>query len=140
LLQIQSGAIGRFAFGMVVLLVMAACNRMQPIYNVVDRPIPSQTQNLSLDEIGRNIVIAGTRHHWRFDRLAPGQLRASYSEKTYEAVVLISFTQQAYSIHLDQTVNLKENGDEIHRTYNRWVMNLERDIDDQLSRAGLGVK
>ena len=138
-MNIRMRAVGRVAFGLLALLSMAACNRMQPVYNVVDRPIPSQAQQLSLAEIGRNIEVAGTNHHWRFDRLAPGQLRASYSERTHEAVVLISFTQKAYSIHLDQSVNLKESGEEIHRTYNRWVMNLERDIDDQLSRAGLGA-
>lgn len=116
----------------------AACaGRMEPIYNVVDHAVPAAAQNLPLAEIERNIMVAGALRHWRFERINPGELRGTFSNSKHEAVIDVTFSPQTYSIHIDHTQNLLQEGDEVHRTYNRWVRNLERDIDDQLTRASL---
>lgn len=110
--------------------------RLAPIYTVIDHPVPAAAQKLPLADIQRTIEIAGSFRHWQFEPLAPGDLHASYSNGKHGATVDVSFSQRAYSIRLVHTENLLQDGNTIHRTYNRWVRNLEKDIDVQLTRAG----
>jgi hypothetical protein len=122
------------------LFMAAGCSSLEPVYNVHDHPILTGAQKLPLDDIGRNIAVAGAPRNWRFEPIAPGQLRGNLSEGKYEATVNISYTQRAYSITIVNTVNLPQEGDEIHRRYNRWIHILEKDIENRLYVAGLEAK
>jgi hypothetical protein len=103
---------------------------------VQDRPIPTATQQLPLDQIGQTIIQAGRRHHWRMDPAGPGQITGILDEGGHEAVVNITYSQQAYSITLAASTNLRQEGDEIHKRYNKSIRRLERDIDDNLYLVG----
>jgi len=102
---------------------------------ITDHPIPLPAQQLSLAAIGDSIVLAGNRRKWRFGDQGPGHLKATYAERQFEAVVDVTFTQRAYSLHLDHSSGLRQQGDEIHHNYNRWVNQLSADIDKELTRA-----
>lgn len=119
---------------------VAQASRLEPVYNVIDHPIPPAAQKLSLDEIGRNIILAGTPRHWRFEPIKPGQMRATYDNGKHAATINIAYSQRSYSITLVSTVNLLQEGNEVHRTYNMWVHNLEKDIDDRFQVAMLGAR
>lgn len=118
----------------------AVAGRLAPVYNVVDHPIPAGAQALSLAEIERAIIAAGAQHQWQFDELAPGKLHATYSHGSHQVEVAVTFTQQAFSITLINTVNMKQSGDEVHRKYNEWVRTLEQSIAGRLTLAGLAAK
>ncbi len=122
------------------LLLVGACSRTAPVYDVRDRPIPVVAQKLSLDEIGQNIMSAGRRRHWRIDPIGPGRMTGRLDDRQHEAVIDISYTQQSYSITLADSVNLRQEGGEIHKKYNKWIRLLERDIDERLYSAGLASK
>ena len=109
-------------------------------YDVIDHPVPAAAQTMSLDDLSRNIVIAGAKRSWRFEPMGPGQLKATQTKGNHEAVLKISYSAKAYSITLIGTKNLDQEGDKIHPTYNHWVGNLETDIQNQLSIAGLEKK
>ena len=121
-------------------IVASACARTAPIYNVQDHPIPIATQNLPLEEIGRSIVQAGRRRHWRMDSVGPGQITGTFADRQHEAVINITYTRQAYSITLADSTNLRQEGDEVHKKYNKWIRALQREIDGRLSTAGLSSR
>jgi hypothetical protein len=121
-----------------VLIAPAWAARVEPIYNVIDHPIPAAAQKLPLDDIGRNIMIAGLQRHWRFDPVAPGELRGTNAVGDHSATIKVTYTQRSYSISLVQSANLDQAGDNIHRRYNGWIHYLEKDIEDQFLRVGLG--
>jgi hypothetical protein len=122
------------------LVMVSACSRSAPVYNVQNDPIPVATQRLPLDEIGRTIIQAGTRRHWRMDPTGPGHITGKFDDREHEAVIDISYTQQAYSITLAQSANLHQDGDDIHKKYNKWIRALQREIDERLYSAGLASK
>ncbi|MCW5750166.1 MAG: hypothetical protein KIT81_03385 [Alphaproteobacteria bacterium] len=117
-------------------LFLAGCDRTQPVYNVQDQALPIHAQGLSLAEIERQIVAAGSRRGWRFEKQAAGQLQGVLRERGHYARIDVRFSTRSYSITLVESDNLLQSGGEIHRNYNRWIHNLERDIDAALTRAG----
>ncbi len=135
---------GKYLFLLVILLSLigsdARASRVEPIYNVVNHPIPTLAQKLPLTEISKSIMIAGVLRHWRIDPDGPGRMRGVYSHGKHEATIAITFSRQAFSITLVSSVDLLQNGNEIHRNYNRWIRNLEQDIDNQLTIAGASAK
>jgi hypothetical protein len=134
----RRGFAASLVFGAVI--VASACARTAPVYNVQDRPIPIATQNLPLEEIGRNIVQAGRRRHWRMDLVGPGQITGTFDDRQHEAVINITYTRQAYSITLADSTNLRQEGDEVHKKYNKWIRALQREIDGRLSTAGFSSR
>jgi hypothetical protein len=88
--------IGSIPLTLAIVLLVAGlpagvAGALEPIYNVVDHPLPASAQRLSMEEIRR-----------------------------------------AISISLVAT-NLAQSGNEIHRKYNQWVRNLEKDIEVRLA-------
>ncbi|HKW55185.1 MAG TPA: hypothetical protein VJO12_15945 [Stellaceae bacterium] len=132
---------GFAALLMVGAVIMAsACSRTRPVYNVQDHPIPAATQQLPLDQIGQTIIQAGRLRHWRMDPAGPGQITGVLDDHGREAVINVTYSQQAYSITLAGSTNLRQEGDEVHKKYNKWVRQLEREIDDRLSMVGYSPK
>jgi hypothetical protein len=123
---------------MVVLAVgIAACSRAEPVYSVTNHPIPQVAQKLTLPEIEKNIMLAGAQRNWRFEPVKPGQLKGRYFDGKREAVVDVTYSQTAYSIGLNSTMNLRQTDSTVHGTYNRWIKTLEHDIEQRLYKAGL---
>lgn len=121
----------------VFLMGVAACARHEPVYTVENHPIPAVAQKLTLPEIEKTIMLAGSQRNWRFEAVKPGQLKGRYFDGKREALIDVSYSQTAYSIGLNSTVNLKQSDSTIHGRYNNWIRILERDIEDRLYKAGL---
>ena len=117
----------------------AHADRIEPIYQVIDHPVPPLAQKVSVDEIGHAIIEAGLMRRWRFEPHGPGQMDATYDNGKYAATVRVTYNQKAYSITLVNT-NLPQEGNQIHRTYNLWVHNLEKDIEIRLAAVAMGAK
>lgn len=115
-------------------LLLAAC-RHEPIYNVVNHPIPSAARSMSLTEIEKTIVAAGQNRGWAFQTVAPGKLHAVQDQPKYSAAVDVVFDQNTYSIVHASSKGFKDNGQAVHPHYNFWIRNLESDIDTALANA-----
>ncbi len=127
--------------GAALLFGASACaSRVEPIYNVVNHPVPAPAQKLSLAEIGRTIAAAAAQYEWRIVPVGPNEFRATYDRHDHEAVIDITYSQSAYNISLVSSAHLRQENGEIHRTYNRWIRNLERSIEDRLYAASVAVK
>jgi hypothetical protein len=127
---------GLTALLIVCALITASACRTRTVLNVQDHPIPAATQRLPLAQIGQTIIEAGRQHHWRMDPAGPGQITGILDDRGAEAVINVTYSQQAYSITLAGSTNLRQEGDEIHKRYNRWIRLLERAIDDRLAMVG----
>ncbi|TWT13702.1 hypothetical protein [Reyranella sp. CPCC 100927] len=126
-------------FGLLSVLVIAAsvtgC-RVEPIYNVEDRPIATSTQALGPVQVERRIIEAAQAKGWRVERVAPGQLRATIDWRQHSATVNIQYTNTTYNIRYATSTNLKESGGTIHNRFNARVRELEDEIDRRLSKLG----
>lgn len=130
----------RTAIAVMLVLGLSFCQqRIQPIQNVTDNPIPRQMQSLPLDTIEQQIVLGGNLAPWSLTRVAPGVIGGTVSFRSHSAKVDVLVTNQSYSIRYVSSTNLAERGDEIHRNYNRAVETLRRNVDNHLIRYAAGV-
>lgn len=113
--------------------LLAACSHQQEaIYNVQNKPPSPAARSLSPNQIESHINQAMVAKGWKVDKVRPGELRGTIEWSRHSAVVTVLATQQAYSIRLHSSTNLREGDGYIHRQYNVRVRALEEDIDRRL--------
>jgi uncharacterized protein YcfL len=125
----------KYVFMALALLLVGCASK--PMVNVENRPIPPSAQQMPLDRIEREIIAAGQERSWQIVREAPGHLVATQVRSTYNASVDIRFNQRVYSITHRSSDGMREKDGTIHKRYNLWVKNLQRDIDRHLINAAL---
>ncbi len=126
--------------GLVIIscLILSGCfGRVQPVYSVFSHPIPSSAEFMSLREISEVIELSAINRKWLVEEQYPGLLKLTFRKKTHMAVVEVTFDQSSYSIKYLNSVDLLYNGNRIHRNYNRWVANLELDIEMNLQKHAM---
>lgn len=111
-------------------IVAAGC-RTAPIYNVYEVPVIT-THTVKLDEIKKAIIRAGASLGWEMKPVSPGHVIGTLHLRSHTAVVDVTYNPQTYSIVYKDSVNLKYSGGQIHRNYNGWIQNLDRNIKAQL--------
>lgn len=116
-----------------VVLVVGACEqRVQPFYNPSNIPVPNSLTFTSLEKIGEAIKQAGTFQNWKMTDIEPGKIEGVYRIRTHKAIVQIDYSTLNYSITYVSSINLLDDGIGIHRNYNKWVRNLEATINANL--------
>lgn len=113
-------------------LLLAAC-QTKPIATTQEHAVPPGAQALPLNAIEMAIVEAGARRGWRFQHVADGQVRATYTKWPWVAEADVLFSTQSYRIQYVSAKNMERQNDGVERAYNRWVGNLERDIATKLN-------
>ena len=63
----------------------------------------------------------------------PGVIKARQQNRDHVAEVRINYTATGYTINYDSSLNLQAANGKIHKNYNRWVNNLDKDIQVNLS-------
>lgn len=122
-----------------LLVALIACSRLQPIENITLEPLPAGSERLDLEQIEAAIIRAGAKRDWILQAEEPGRLRGTYSPRDHRAEVLVAFDRRHFSIEYADSRNLLQEGDSIHRNYNRWVNNLRHDIRAEVaSLTGTG--
>jgi len=125
---------------LVTLIAVAGC-RMNPIYNAngVNYVQPATAKkNLSLGEYKNAIIRAGTRRNWQFEEIGPGHLLGKVNVRNkHFATVDVTFDTEAFSINYKSSQNLNYDADtkNIHPNYNKWIQNLQNDIQQEVTRA-----
>lgn len=120
---------------LIVLLValgtLTACARQQPINNVDDAAIARYDgAEMSIEDVGHAIAIAGSRLGWQMKRIEPGEIKGTLNVREHRAVIDISYDTDSYSIDYVDSENLLYTApDKIHRNYNRWIANLQQEIN-----------
>lgn len=129
--NMKSGAV---IVGVALVLALAACAG-KPIHNVKDSPISTKTgQSPQENQVRQAILTAGVGLGWKIVDVKPGLLEGTLRLREHTAVVDIPYTTKNYSIVLKSSTNLGEKDGQIHKNYNSWVQNLDRDIGAELAR------
>ena len=125
----------RFTFVIVILAALAplAANaaRTAPVQNLENRTVTS-TSEVTLKDVENAIIMAARNRGWILKRIDTGHLLATLDIRSHQAVVDIYFDETQYSIMYKSSVNLDYEDGEIHRNYNSWIQNLDRDIQANL--------
>lgn len=114
-----------------LLLTLVGC-KTSPILNISDTPIEISSKHSSKD-VKKIILKSGAALNWKMKSLKEGHIVATLYIRNHVAVVDIEFTKNSYSINYKSGQNLKYDGVNIHKNYNRWIQNLNQLIQRNLS-------
>ncbi len=114
---------------LVGLTLSASALAARPLLQIEESPIEGKH---TLEHIKGEIMAAGRVRGWRMKEIAPGHLEAIIYVRSHMAKVDIKFTNASYSILYKDSENLKYKDGKIHKAYNSWVNNLDRDIQVEL--------
>ena len=115
----------------------AGCMRCDPILNVDDAPVTSASgKALTNDQVKAAIIRAGAGLGWIVKEAGPGKLTANLAVRKHTAEVEIPYSPKKYSITYKGSTNLDAGPDgTIHKNYNGWIQNLNKNINAQLSAS-----
>ncbi|ADD75714.1 putative small lipoprotein YifL [Pantoea sp. PA1] len=108
---------------------LAGCARTAPLEKIHTIVAAGYTQ----DQVKNAILRAGVQRQWMMTQVAPGEIKARQQVRDHMAEVRINYSSTGYDIVYDHSTNLLASGGQIHKTYNRWVENLDKDIQANLS-------
>ncbi|MGI9435447.1 MAG: hypothetical protein ACR2Q4_11565 [Geminicoccaceae bacterium] len=113
---------------LMIVLAIAACNST-PVYNV-ERSAFTAPEALSNKQAVEAILSAGDKLGWNMAEIRPGHIRGDLQVSKHSATVDIKYDGRGYSIVHVNSNNLKYDSEKgsIHKTYNSWIENLERQI------------
>ncbi|HBL7127693.1 TPA: hypothetical protein LSW51_002447, partial [Enterobacter asburiae] len=107
----------------------AGCARTAPIAQVHSIVSAGHTA----DQVKTAILKAGQKRDWIMTETGPGMIKGRLQSRDHSVQVSIPYTATSYSINYENSLNLKAADGKIHKNYNRWVNNLDHDIQLNLS-------
>lgn len=110
---------------------LAGCARTAPIDNVQSTVSAGHTEA----QVKNAILKAGAQRQWIMSDVGPGVIKARQQNRDHVAEVRITYSPTGYSIKYDSSLNLLASGGKIHKNYNRWVRNLDKDIQINLASS-----
>lgn len=125
---------------LVTLVVLIATGCGGALVQNIDNSGYISGKKLSLSKVEATIKKGAMRRGWISKRIKPGLLEVRNNVRGRYLVVLnISFDTRGYKIMYKESQNLKYDPqtNKIHPNYNKWVANLERDINYELSKIGV---
>lgn len=114
-------------FLFLVAIFLVNCGSPPPLLNVKGSPVLIEG-NVSLETVKDSILKAGARTNWEMDVIQKGYIVASHDLEEYRATVDIFYTIDSYDILYKDSKNFGYDGKNIHSRYNRWILNLDRNI------------
>lgn len=114
-----------------VLAALAGCARTGHIANISSTVGTGHTEA----QVKSAILKAGVQRDWIMNEAGPGVIKARQQNRQHVAEVRINYSASSYTISYVSSQGLRANGSKIHRSYNRWVNNLDKDIQINLTRA-----
>lgn len=112
---------------------LAQAGRDAPIYN----PEPIAVGKASLAQVRSAMRTALVKRGWGFKEQTPNKMRAVLNVRRHQATIDIDYgTADGIRIKYKDSVALQYSNDDgvesIHRNYNSWIQNLERDMRMEL--------
>lgn len=114
-----------------LLLILAGC-RATPVLNIENAPV-NVTSKHSANDIKKVIISSGAGLGWQMKAKKAGHIIGTLYLRKHVAVIDIKYTKKDYSITYKDSTNLDYDGKNIHKNYNGWVQNLNRQIQARLS-------
>ncbi|MRE41174.1 hypothetical protein GIJ60_20410 [Klebsiella quasipneumoniae] len=108
---------------------LAGCARTAPIDQV--NTIVSAGHTAA--QVKDAIIKAGAQREWIMSDAGPGVIKGHLQNRDHVADIKINYSATSYSIVYVSSLNLMAANGKIHRNYNRWVHNLDKDIQVTLA-------
>jgi hypothetical protein len=121
------------ALAFVLVFALGACSS-RPIRNVDNDPVVTASKPATTADVEQAIMRAGAGLGWVMTPARPGLVTGRLALRTHVAVVDITYDAKSFSIKYKDSVNLDYDGGNIHKNYNGWIENLEREIRANLLR------
>lgn len=118
--------------GVICIVALAGCSALERT-EPVRTPQTIITQHVTVDQVKSAIINAGQGRDWIMSEAGPGVINAVQNIRKHSVTVRINYSERNYSINYVSSVNLLASGGEIHRSYNHWVNNLDKDIQKKLA-------
>ena len=100
-----------------------------PIRNISDAPVALGSGKApTADQVRTAIVGAGSGLGWTMTPAAPGLVTGRIALRGHTALIDVRYTPTTYSIAYKDSTNLDFRDGQIHKNYNGWIENLNRDI------------
>lgn len=113
-------------------LLLCACT-LAPIYTVTDAPVVVvSSRQVSLDGVRDAILRAGGKLGWQMNPVESGVINCRISLRGHTAAVDVRYNVKTYSIVYRDSTNLEYRDGQIHKNYNGWIQNLDREIRTEL--------
>jgi len=106
----------------------------KPILNIKEAAytrgvIPSS----QMGKARKAIIAAGTDLGWIMQLVSSGHIVGTLHIRSHTAVVDIFYDNRTHSIRYKDSVDLKYDGENIHRRYNTWILNLSNAIQRRMA-------
>lgn len=85
------------------------------------------------EQVKTAILKAGQKRDWIMSEAGPGVIKGRLQARDHSVEIRIPYSATSYSINYESSMNLKAADGKIHKNYNRWVHNLDHDIQMNLS-------
>ncbi|CDL86528.1 hypothetical protein [Xenorhabdus cabanillasii] len=109
--------------------MLAGCARTAPILT----PQTTIVTKSSLSTVKKAILEAGKKRKWAMTEVSPGVIDGYLKSRAHDVQIRINYTEKNYSINYVNSRKMMERKGNIHRNYNRWVNNLDKDIQLNLA-------
>jgi len=113
----------------VVLLSSCTSFKLKPVLNYKNQALPG---NMSMKQAKRCIITGATVKGWSTKVIKTGLIQAWITVRSHYVSVYIPYSRYSYSILYHSSHNMLYKNGMIHRNYNRWVVNLNRNIQKQI--------
>lgn len=110
------------------LAAIAGCSSV-PIHNVNDASVVTGSgRPATVEQVRNAIVKAGTGLGWTMTAAGPGLLTGRIAVRGHDAAIDVRYSPRVYSIVYKDSSGLEFREGQIHKNYNGWVENLDRDV------------
>ena len=114
--------------GCAFVVILAACSATP----IVEVQTPVYGHDIA--QIEKAIMEAGAGRNWFMERVQLGVINAHLIVRHRHRInVRIDYSAKGYQINHVSSQNMKEKDGQIHKSYVRWVDNLDNDIKERLS-------
>ena len=114
--------------------LLTGCGTSAPVSTVSYSLAAHKT--IQLQQMQQAVYTALQRYGWQLQSDNGSQIYARFNKQERHIVdIRIDYSERGFAIHhvTSQGLNYNQGRDSIHRNYNRWVRNLDQDIQSSLS-------
>ena len=121
-------------FAAIAALCAGGCTT-RAVRNVDNQPVVTTGHPATMADVERAIMRAGQGLGWVMTQVKPGVMTGRLELRSHIAVVEITYDTRTFSIRYKDSTNLDYANGNIHKNYNGWIDNLEREIRANLLRT-----
>ncbi|MDZ7668583.1 MAG: hypothetical protein U5Q16_03880 [Gammaproteobacteria bacterium] len=111
------------------LLLLGGCASNPMVQNIQGASVPAGS---TMSEVYDAIVEGGKVRGWKIRQIEPGHAEGTLFVRSHVAKVDVFYDTDSYSIEYKDSENLEYEDGTIHGNYNKWVQNLDGDIQRAL--------